>query len=232
MNIYNDKVKLNDNQDLYDAYNKFVMSSERKVFFKMYWRMKLFEMVKNLHGDIVECGVFKGAGLLLWLKMMDLEQQHSIKKVIGFDFFCPEFVDSLKDDIDREAMKQVFARDTKLTTSDVSLQAITKKIENAGFKPNRYDLVQGDISKTSAEYIKDKPGFRISLLYLDLDLDEPTYDTLNALWHRVVPGGLVVFDEYAYHIWSESNAVDKFIKEKGLCLYNTHIESPTAYIIK
>jgi hypothetical protein len=47
-----------------------------------------------------------------------------------------------------------------------------------------------------------------------------------------VPGGLVVFDEYAYHIWSESNAVDKFIKEKGLCLYNTHIESPTAYIIK
>jgi hypothetical protein len=232
MNIYNDKVKLNDNQDLYDAYNKFVMSSERKVFFKMYWRMKLFEMVKNLHGDIVECGVFKGAGLLLWLKMMDLEQQHSIKKVIGFDFFGPEFVDSLKDDIDREAMKQVFARDTKLTTSDVSLQAITKKIENAGFKPNRYDLVQGDISKTSAEYIKDKPGFRISLLYLDLDLDEPTYDTLNALWHRVVPGGLVVFDEYAYHIWSESNAVDKFIKEKGLCLYNTHIESPTAYIIK
>lgn len=232
MNIYNDKVKLNDNQDLYDAYNKFVMSSERKVFFKMYWRMKLFEMVKNLHGDIVECGVFKGAGLLLWLKMMDLEQQHSIKKVIGFDFFDPDFVESLDDKIDKEAMKQVFVRDKKLSKTDVSIEAITNKITEAGFKPNRFDLVQGDISKTSAQYIADKPGLRISLLYLDLDLDKPTYDTLNALWDRVVPGGLVVFDEYAYHIWSESNAVDRFIKEKGLVLHNTHIESPTAYIIK
>lgn len=232
LNIYNDSKKLDDKQELYDSYNNFIMSDERKLFFKMYWRMKLFDMVKHLHGDIVECGVFKGAGLILWLKLMDLEQQHSIKKVIGFDFFDPNFVADLPDKIDKALMQQVFDRDSSLKKDDVSLEAITQRITNAGFKPNRYQLVKGDISKTSSEFLIERPGFRISLLYLDLDIDKPTYDTLEALWDRVVPGGLVVFDEYAYHSWSESNAVDRFIKDRGLKLHNTNIETPTAYIIK
>ena len=51
-------------------------------------------------------------------------------------------------------------------------------------------------------------------------------------WDRIVPGGVIVFDEYAYHTWSESNGVDRFLKGKNLNLLNTHIATPTAYIIK
>jgi hypothetical protein len=231
-NIYNNKLKLNDNQSLYDSYNNFVMNEERKVFFKMYWRMKLFEMSKDLHGDIVECGVFKGAGLFLWLKMLELEQPHSIKKVIGFDFFDPSFVDTLDNNLDKGAMKQVFDRDSKIKSDDVSVETINKNITDAGFKSNRFELVKGDISKTSVEYLQERPGFRISLLYLDLDLDIPTYNTLTAFWDRIVPGGIIVLDEYAYHVWSEANGVDRFFKGKNITLHNTFIDSPTAYIIK
>ena len=54
-----------------------------------------------------------------------------------------------------------------------------------------------------------------SILYLDLDLYKPTYKALVNLWDNVVEGGLIIFDEYGYHNWSESQAVDRFIKEKG-----------------
>jgi hypothetical protein len=69
---------------------------------------------------------------------------------------------------------------------------------------------------------------------LDVDLEIPTRDTLTALWDRVVPGGMVVFDEYAYHAWGESNAVDAFMKEHGggRQLHTTGIAAPTAYLIK
>lgn len=233
MNINNNNNnKLTENQSLFDSYNNFIISDDRNVFYKMVMRIKLYNMVSHLHGDIVECGVFKGSGLVLWMKIISMYEPHSIKKVIGFDFFDPTFVDGLKDETDRKMMQQVFDRCDDMDSDDISLTGIKNKIKKSGFEENKFELVKGDISITSAEYIKDRPGFRISLLYLDLDIEEPTTDTLNNLWDIVLPGGLVVFDEYAYHKWSESNAVDIFIKENNLTLINTNIQSPTAYIIK
>ena len=55
-------------------------------------------------------------------------------------------------------------------------------------------------------------GFRISLLHCDLDVYEPTLNTLETAWPRIVPGGLVVFDEYAVEDWGESDAADEFFK--------------------
>lgn len=232
INIRNTKDPMDDKQSLFDSYNTFIMSDDRKVFFKLLARYNFFNMAKELNGDIVECGVFKGAGITAWLKMIDMYQTHSIKKVIGFDFFDSSFVDDINDAVDKIAMKQVFSRDIKLQISDISIEGITKKLTAASFDSSKYELVKGDISITSKNFIKDRPGFRISLLYLDLDLDKPTYDTLEAFWDRIVPGGVVVFDEYAYHSWSESNAVDRFISKKNIKLINTHLFSPTAYLIK
>jgi len=232
VNLYNNNNEIKDKQNIYDSYNNFVISEDRNVFFKLMTRHNIFNLVKDLHGDIVECGVFKGAGLLVWLKLIYMYQPHSIKKVIGFDFFDPDFVDNLVNDVDKQTMKQVFTRDATLKSNDVSIEAITNKITSSGFDSSKFELVKGDITQTSINYISTRPGMRISLLYLDLDLDKPTYDTLEALWDRVVPGGCVVFDEYAYHSWSESNAVDRFIKNKNITLINTHMQSPTAYFIK
>ena len=54
------------------------------------------------------------------------------------------------------------------------------------------------------------------------------------LWDKIVVGGIILFDEYGYHKWSESNAVDKFLdKIKGkYSLHNTNVATPTLYIIK
>jgi hypothetical protein len=231
-NLYNTDGRIDINQKIYDSFNDFIFSNDRNVFNKLMSRKHFYDLTKNLHGDIVECGVFKGSGLLSWLKIVDMYEPNSLKKVIGFDFFGSDFVNALEDDIDRETMMQVFTRDNNLQDSEISIEGIKAKIENAGFSSNKYELVQGDVSITTEQYLKERPGLRISILYLDMDLDKPTYDALNNLWDRIVPGGVVVFDEYAYHSWSESNAVDRFVNEFGLELENTFIKAPTAYILK
>lgn len=232
VNLYNSNVDINSNQSIYDSFNNFIFSKDRNVFNKLASRIWFYQQTKHLLGDIVECGVFKGSGLLTWLKVLDMYEPNSIKKVIGFDFFNPNFIEDMPDGVDKETMRQVFQRDENLMMNDVSFEGITYKIVNANFGDSKFELVAGDITKSSYEYLKERPGFRISILYLDLDLDEPTYETLNALWDRVLPGGYVVFDEYGYHNWSESNAADRFLKEKNLTLHTTGIKAPTAYIVK
>ena len=85
------------------------------------------------------------------------------------------------------------------------------------------------------EIIKKKsPGLKIKLLYMDLDLGEPTYEVLKSLWKNVCLNGIVVFDEYAFHCWDESIGVDNFLKEisgQYEC-YKTDVASPSMYIVK
>lgn len=52
-----------------------------------------------------------------------------------------------------------------------------------------------------------------SLLHMDLDIDEPTYITLQTLYDRVVRGGIIILDEYACDKQTESNDIDRFLKE-------------------
>jgi len=233
VNLYNNSnVSITQNQDLYDSFNTFILSDERVVFNKLYSRIQLYEMTKNLLGDIVECGVFKGSGLATWLKILEINEPNSIKKVIGLDFFDPDFIETLNDKTERDTMKQVFDRCENLENNEISLEGVTNKLLNAGFKTDKFQLVKGDVVKTSKSFLEDKPGLRISILYLDLDLDIPTYTALVNMWDRIVDGGIVVLDEYAYHNWSEANGVDRFVKEKNLTIHSTKFKAPTAYIIK
>lgn len=231
-NLYNSNIDIHSNQNIYDSFNNFIFSKDRNIFNKLNSRFYFYNKTEHLLGDIVECGVFKGSGLFSWIKMLDMNEPNSIKKVIGFDFFDPNFVNDILNKTDKETMKQVFDRCSDLDIDEVSLSGIKSKLDAAGFKESKYELVAGDIIKTTKKFVDERPGFRISILYMDLDLEEPTYNTLNNLWDRVVVGGIVVFDEHAYHSWSESNAVDRFVKEKNLKIYRTNIQTPTAYIIK
>jgi hypothetical protein len=235
VNIYNNYDKITRNQKLYDSYNDFIISSDRNVFNKFIWRYKLYDLVKHVPGDIVECGVFKGAGVLAWLKMLNMHEPHSLKKVVGFDFFEPSFVETLQDDKDKKPMKQVFERCENLDKNDLSIEGIENKIISSDFNKSKFELVKGNISETSSKYIESRPGFRISLLYLDLDLAEPTYNTLNNLWSRVSDGAIIVLDEYAHHIWSEASGLEDFFREKNIKtthLIPTNIGAPTHYFYK
>ena len=219
-------------QKLYDAFNDFIMSSDTKVFGKLLARSLLFEEVKNLPGDIVECGVFKGSGLLTFLKLKRYFCPNTYKKVIGFDAFDTKvLIDGLHDNIDKQTMISLF-KDRGFQHDQSFKELLEKKILSYGFQEHEFNLIKGDISFTAQDVVNKNPGFKISLLYFDLDLEEPTYDALCALWDRVSKNGLVVFDEYAYSKWSESKGVDKFFKDKNVDIVSLNYICPTAYVKK
>lgn len=226
----NEKEVINTPQEIFDNFNKFIFSNDTKLFAKLVARTLFFEEVKNVPGDIVECGVYKGSGLFTWLKLKKILSPNAFKKVIGFDMFDSESLLNTLSGHDKETMTTLFNnRQFEYKNYDSILSQL---ILDAGFDSSNFELIQGDVSKTSEQFVSKRPGFKISLLYLDMDLEKPTYDALLHFWPRISKGGLVIFDEYGYHQWSESKGADKFANEHNLEIKMLNYNAPTAYIKK
>lgn len=231
INLHNLEMSALD-QNFFDNFNSFILSNDDRVFNKLVARTLLYNEIKDIPGDIVECGVFKGSGIYTFLKLKRIFNPNSSKKVLGFDFFnTRDLIGSIDNSLDREAMSVLFNDRNFIHESSYEKQ-LRDKIISDGFSQSEFDLIQGDVSITTKQFSDFNPGLKISLLYLDLDLEIPTYNTLNNLWDNISKGGLIIFDEYGYHKWSESKGVDRFIEEHDLQIKSLNYTCPTAYIKK
>lgn len=217
--------------EIYDAFEKFIFSDDTKILAKLVARTRIFDQIINVPGDIVEAGVYRGSGMLTWLKLKKILAPNALKKVIGFDYFDTESLLNSLSGQDKVSMKSLFEV-RGYQHQEGAERFVHDLIANAGFSQNSYELIQGDISQVAQEFVEKRPGLKISCLYLDLDLQYPTYHALNAFWDRVSVGGMVVFDEYAYHQWSEAQGADQFFEEKNIQIQALHYPCPTAYVMK
>ncbi len=213
--------------NIWDSYNNLLLSDDIQRLKKILVRHDLYKLTRDLPGDIVECGVFKGVGFIYWLKLLKIYEQFSHKKVIGFDTFGA-FSDSLLD-YERISAKKFMSEASFKSTDLTKLNKVIKDLE----MKERSELIKGDVIKSCPKYVKNNPGFRISLLHLDLDTYHGTKLALESFWNLIVPGGIVVLDEYAKRGWGESDAVDEFISDKKIRIQQIEFSSqPTALIIK
>lgn len=214
-------------QRSWDAYNDLLLYGGIDRFSKLLARYELYKMVVELPGDIVEGGVFKGSGLFYWAKLIEIFNPRTNRKVVGFDTFSgyAESERSHESKIGREF--EVVAGYQPVSVESLQQIAVAQGIQSL------IELVPGNVVASVEEYARANPGFRIALLNLDFDTYDATKAVLEALYDRVVPGGVVVLDEYAVGQWGESDAVDEFIKARKIILHSlpwTH--SPSAYFVK
>ena len=212
---------------IWDSYNNLILSEDIERIKKILIRHDLYKLTKDIPGDIVECGVFKGVGFIYWIKLLKIYEQFSHKRVVGFDTFGA-FSDTLLDYEKISAKK--FMTAAKFKSADLKkIRGIIKSLD----AKSRCELIKGDVTKTCKAYVKKNPGFRISLLHLDLDTYHGTKSVLEAFYDLIVPSGIIVLDEYAKRGWGESDAVDEFISKKNINIKQIEFSSqPTAIIVK
>ncbi|HYL78111.1 MAG TPA: TylF/MycF/NovP-related O-methyltransferase [Bryobacteraceae bacterium] len=163
----------------------------------------LFEFLDRtakLEGDIAECGVWRGRTLVA---MAIYLVQESIPKTIwGFDSF--------------QGFDASVARDIALGGTDTAEKRV------GGFEDTSYALVNRKLSAFGLHNVQIRPGyFRESLpgcndrkfcfVHLDCDIYESYAVCLDFFYPRLVPGGVLLFDEYNDPAWPGANcAVDEF----------------------
>jgi hypothetical protein len=175
--------------------------------FMYYYR--LFSLIHDVEGDVVECGVYKGA-TLRWLSIF-VKDEMCGRKIWGFDSFegfpTPTDADSS-------------ARKLKAGELDnTSIQAVTRLLLDSGFDRNfvtsQVTLIPGYFQDSLSKY----RGDGIAFLNLDVDLYESYRTCLEQLYPRVLPGGIVVFDEYLttkeYHKFpGAQRAIDEYLGDQ------------------
>jgi hypothetical protein len=101
----------------------------------------------------------------------------------------------------------------------------------------RVRIVKGDIMDTVPEFVRTAQGVRLSLLYFDVNLYEPTLMGLRMLYPLLIPGGILAFNGYGAPPWQgETRAIETYFNEIGVrqpvlqkFSYSIH---PSGYFVK
>lgn len=190
--------------------NAFYLTSNQNRIAKLLVHYELFKKIINIPGDIVECGVFKGASLSRFAKLRNIFCNPEQKKIVGFDTFgkfpMPN-KEKVKGDI--ESRKEFIKESGEQSISKEKLMEFLKSCGSA----EGVALIEGDVSETIPTFLSRNPDLKVSLLNVDVDLYKPTLDCLTHLYDRVVTGGVIILDDYN-GFPGATKAIDKFIADK------------------
>jgi hypothetical protein len=162
----------------------------------------------GIAGDFVECGVHMGGSIMMMEYILLTDDKYPDRRLFALDTFFGFVRRNEELDIDIESGLPACHPDSK--PFDFSKDAI-ENMTSVGF--SRLSIVKGDILHT----IPTLDTKQISLLRLDTDTYETTKFELDQLYDRVVPGGVVIVDDYGYTFGCKK-AVDDFVSSKSILL--------------
>ncbi len=163
---------------------------------------ELYELIKNQPGAILEFGVWYGQNMVLFENLRAIyEPFNKTRKIIGFDSFDGYKGFSGKD------KQNGFLTENDYLTPESYLKTLEKLLEVheecnvLGHMKGNHELIQGDVRSTVPEFFRSHPETVVALAYFDLGLYEPTKAALEAIKPHLLPGSVLLLDEFT---WSES----------------------------
>ena len=180
-----------------ENFPKYVRRQHLKRFLAMY---ELFKLILPVKGSIVECGVFRGFSLMSWAKLSSiLEPENLTRRIYGFDSFNG-FPSVSSNDRTGSGIAEVGDFQTSSYDELIELLRVYDQDRFLGHIP-KVQLIRGDASKTIPEFVQQNRHLLVSMLFIDLDLYEPTKAALEHILPRMPKGSIVAFDELDNPIW-------------------------------
>jgi hypothetical protein len=166
------------------------MNSHRRF---MLWN--LLRLTANVEGDTAECGVFEGASS--WLICAFTQQVAPEKTHHLFDSF--------------EGLSEPEIEDGHHWTKG-NLAASEKNVaRNLGPFGDRVRFHKGWIPDRFPE-VSDR---KFSFVHVDVDLRQPTRDSLSFFYHKLNPGAVFLCDDYACTTCpGATTAIDEFLENR------------------
>lgn len=166
---------------------------------RSYMLYQFAKVAANLpHGDVAQLGVYKGG--TAW--MIASCFRHTQKKFYLFDTFA-----GLPQSSSSDGHWHSIAEGNDF--SDVLFQEVQKY-----FSPYQNIKFKKGLFPATAVGLEDA---RFSFVYLDADLYQSTKDGLEFFYPRMVPGGVIMLDDFGTPTWPGiQKAVEEFCNEQGI----------------
>jgi len=162
----------------------------------------------NVPGDVIECGVWRG-GAAIFMKAI-LRLAGSDKQLFVADSFCgvPKPNPRLYPADAEEERKDAFYKYDQLA---VPLEEVQANFRRFGLLDDQVHFLKGWFKDT----LPVAPIKRLSLIRLDGDLYESTWNALVPLYPMLSPGGFCIIDDYG-GIPACRKAVEDYRKMAGI----------------
>ncbi len=155
---------------------------------------QLTRLVVEVPGDTVECGVFEGAGSYLICRSV-IDTNHS-RTHFMFDTF-----EGLSAPV---AMDGTYWKEGHLSCSLEKAKANLADLDKISWKKG--------MIPTRFEEVQDRA---FAFVHIDVDLYEPTRDSIRFFYPRMNQGGIIVCDDYGFTTCPGATlAIDEFLAEK------------------
>lgn len=169
----------------------------------------------GIEGDFLEAGVCQGGATIL-MRALQVSHQQSHRSLWAIDSFeglppSSESADDQRYGLDMEEEKQPWL--------SCSLAKVQTHFQ-------RYDLLDPQVNFLKgfvADTLPDAPIGPLALMRLDVDLYSSTMECLNHLYHKLVPGGFVIIDDYGY-LPGCRDAVDAFRNRHSITEPIEHVD--------
>ncbi len=177
---------------------RFIAAYERGVqaagtdynwFWRVYMGLWAARTAAKHGGDFVECGV--NHGFLSSAIMHDLDWNSTSRTFYLLDTFAGVDDRYLSD---LEKMGGVADKSRKWIEDGTYTSSIESVINNFAEWPNA-KIIQGTIPETLTQI----DSTQIAFLHIDLNCTIPEVAAIEYLWDRLVPGAIILLDDYAYH---------------------------------
>ncbi len=180
-----------------DNFPKYIRRQKLTRLLALY---EIFKKVLPIKGSIVECGVYHGFSLMAWANMSAvLEPANLTRRIYGFDTF-EGFPDAGEKDFNEIMNPQT---GQLCSNSFEELKELIQIYDSNRFlgHVNKVQLIKGDITKTIPGFLTNNHHLVVSLLFLDMDLYEPTKVAIEHFYPRMPKGAIIAFDELDNPIW-------------------------------
>jgi O-methyltransferase len=174
--------------------------------YEIFWRIHVLcwaaEHAKKLKGDFVDCGVNTGIFSRAVINYINFNST-------GKTYFLLDTFSGL---------------DERYSTDEEMKQQLNVKYVNN--KENLYNQVRNTFKDFNVKIIKGAvpetlhhvDSNDIAYLSVDMNCIQPEIDALHFFWDKVVPGGVIILDDYGYGNVTnkQKEAHDKFAKSKNI----------------
>lgn len=162
-------------------------------------------------GDLVECGVWRG-GSSMAVALTLLRLGADDRRLWLYDTFGQM---PAPGEHDRDFAGRYAAGDesSMLGDSGLSLADVQSAMRTTGYPESHVSYVRGRVEDT----IPDSAPAKIALLRLDTDWYESTRHELVHLYPRLVPGGVLIVDDYGHYLGARK-AVDDYFASSPILL--------------
>ena len=215
----------------------FPVYASRRAFIRQLAHYELFKLTIDLPGHYAEFGIYFGKAFFSWHKFLEVFTPTAThKKVIGFDTFAGFPNLASEDGIEIDTIQKHTGGLNSASFFEEFEALLKLHNDDCVIPAGRGSIIKGDICQTLPIWLKENTEARFCLLNLDVDIYEPTKIILEECWDRLVPGGVLILDEYGTSKWpGETMAWDEFARARGISAPLRRFpwaNAPGAYVVK